>query len=301
VLTAAQGEMAVLARTFERMSGALRDLYANLESKVEDRTRQLVEVNQELEQQRAALEKQSRELEKANRLKSEFLASVSHELRTPLTSVLAFNELLRDGSAGPLTPVQQEYLEDIQESGERLYAHINDLLDLAKMEAGRIILRQETVLLAEIIDRVVRRMQPLAARKGLSLGEACHDRLQLVYADLSKVEQILLNLVSNAIKFTDTGQVEIGSRCIENGEVTIWVRDTGIGIHPEHFELIFEKFRQIDGSSTRTHKGTGLGLALAKHLVEMHGGRIWLESKPGVGSVFYFTLPASSVLSQDLA
>lgn len=294
VLPQARGEMAVLAHTFEHMSGALRDLYANLESKVVERTQQLLAANQELERQRAALEQQSRELEKANRLKSEFLASVSHELRTPLTSLMAFTELLRDGSAGPLTPIQAEYLSDMQESGERLYAHINDLLDLAKIEAGRMVLHMETIPISEVIDRVARRMQPLALRKNLTLQVACIDRMQLVRADPPKLEQVLLNLVSNAIKFTDSGTVEIGCDAPQHQQVTVWVRDTGIGIEADHYELIFEKFRQIDGSSTRTHKGTGLGLALAKHLVEMHGGRIWVESTPEVGSTFFFTLPAST-------
>ncbi|MBI2914802.1 MAG: DUF3365 domain-containing protein [Firmicutes bacterium] len=287
----ASGEMGLLAKEFEEMAESLKDLHDNLEAKVADRTKKLLEVNRKLAEQREVLEAKSKELEKANRLKSEFLSSVSHELRTPLTSILAFAELLLDESSGPITSMQREYLLDLQESAGRLHFNINDLLDLAKIEGGRMVLQCTAFPIAEAVDSAVHRSRSLALKKHIAITVAADPSL-VVHADDGKVEQILLNLLSNAVKFTsDGGSIEVSAGKAGDRDAVVSIKDTGIGICREDFDVIFEKFRQADSSTTRKYPGSGLGLAIAKHLVEMHGGRIWAESEIGRGSTFSFTLP----------
>lgn len=300
----AQGEIAQLASDFALMAERLKSLYEGLEEKVADRTRELYEAYEQLTIRQEELTRINRELVKANRLKSEFLNIVTHELRTPLTAVLAFTELLLEQIPGPLNEKQKELLEDIIESSQQLLHLINDLLDLAKIEAGKMEFHLEEIELAALLQDVSKRMSLLAERKGLQLQVEVPDGTITLHGDRMKVEQILTNLLSNAIKFTPSGgSVTVGLKRNLQG-VTVWVADTGIGIRPEDQEIIFEKFRQVDGSATRSHSGSGLGLALAKHLVEMHHGRIWVESQPGRGSTFYFFLPyepetADAVLKPD--
>jgi two-component system sensor histidine kinase BarA len=283
-------EIGALAQQLHSMALRLKDSYSDLEYQVAMRTRELITANETLKKQQEELQEANRQLARANRLKSEFLASVSHELRTPLTSIIAFVELLLEGTAGELTGQQKEYLEDVLRGSQRLMTSINAILDMAKIEARKMTLKNSSFSLAELIREIEHRMDPVALKKNLELEVDLEGEL-VVYADKQKIEQVIVNLVGNAIKFTPAGgKVTITARQKEK-EILVWVADTGIGIKEEDQEYIFEAFRQVDGSSTRSHQGTGLGLALAKNLVEMHGGTIWVESRPGLGSTFYFTIP----------
>ena len=231
------------------------------------------------------------EAEEANFLKSQFLANMSHELRTPLNAVINFAYLMSLGVDGPLTAEQQDMLNRIGDSGRHLLGLINDILDLAKIESGRIDLFLEKVYLPEVIHGVMSTAVGLTRGKSISLQVAVPDDLPLVQADRNRVRQVLLNLVSNAAKFTDEGDITV--RAASDGEqwVTVSVTDTGIGIRPEDIPRAFSEFVQLDGHMARRTGGTGLGLPIAKKFIEMHGGQIWVESEPGKGSTFYFTLP----------
>ncbi|KKM09512.1 hypothetical protein SY88_18035 [Clostridiales bacterium PH28_bin88] len=283
-------EIGQLSRELRSMALRLKDYYLNLENQVADRTRELSAANEVLKRHQEDLQAANIQLAKANRLKSEFLASVSHELRTPLTSIMAFVELLLEGIGGDINEQQREYLEDVLRGGQRLMTSINAILDMAKIEARKMELKRSTFDLAELVRDVEHRMVPVAIKKGLRLEVELED-LPAVNADRQKIEQVVVNLVSNAFKFTPTGGKVTVSACTGEGEVVVCVTDTGIGIKAEDQEIIFEAFRQVDGSSTRVHQGTGLGLALAKNLVEMHEGRIWVDSQWGVGSKFCFAIP----------
>ncbi len=282
----AAGETALLASVMNSMAAALQNLYTELEARVEERTRRLVEANEVLREKQA-------QLERAQRLQSEFLATVSHELRTPLTSILAFTELLSEEEGVADDPRVSEYLADIRDCAQRLYGQINDLLDLARIEAGRMQLVRERFDLRESIQACLRRIEPLATRKGLAVVPLEPGEPVWVDADRTRIEQVLLNLLSNAVKFTPKGRIA-AKLALAGPVVEVSVSDTGIGIRPEHHAIIFEKFRQVDSSASREYPGSGLGLALARHLVEMHGGRIWVESEPGKGSTFTFTVPLAA-------
>lgn len=287
----AAGETALLASVMNSMAGALKELYTDLEARVQERTHRLSEANARLREKQA-------ELERAQQLQSEFLATVSHELRTPLTSILAFTELLMEEEGVAENSRLREYLTDIRECAQRLYNQINDLLDLARIEAGLMQLNRERFDVRDVIDAGLRRIEPMAARKGLQVVRGSLSESVWVEADRNRVEQVLMNLLSNAVKFTPRGWIAV--EVLPPGErepfVQVRVADSGIGIRPEHQTIIFEKFRQVDSSASREYPGSGLGLALARHLVEMHGGRIWVESEPGKGSTFTFTLPPAPSL-----
>jgi signal transduction histidine kinase len=232
----------------------------------------------------------SAQLEAASRHKSEFLANMSHELRTPLNAVIGFSEVLLQRMFGELNPKQDEYLKDIYASGQHLLSLINDILDLSKIEAGRMELALAPFHLPSAVENAVTLVRERAARHGIALHLDLDPRLGELVGDERKVKQVLLNLLSNAVKFTPEGgriSVRAGQR---DGRVEISVTDTGIGIAPGDQAAIFEEFRQV-GSDERKREGTGLGLTLAKKFVELHGGRIWVESEPGRGSTFAFTLP----------
>jgi GAF domain-containing protein/anti-sigma regulatory factor (Ser/Thr protein kinase) len=235
------------------------------------------------------IQQKSRELEVANRHKSEFLANMSHELRTPLNAIIGFSEVLLQGIFGEVNDKQREYLGDVLSSGKHLLLLINDILDLSKIEAGRMELELATFSLAPALDGALTIVRERAARHGITLGVDVAAHLPSIEADERKVKQILFNLLSNAVKFTaDGGRVEVRARA-ENGDVRVDVHDTGIGIAPEDHARVFEEFQQV--GRERSREGTGLGLTLSKRFVELHGGRIWLESTPGKGSTFSFTLP----------
>jgi signal transduction histidine kinase len=237
------------------------------------------------------IENKSRELEAANRHKDEFLASMSHELRTPLNAVIGFSEVLLDRMFGDVNAKQEEYLDDILASGRHLLSLINDILDLAKIEAGRMELDLEEFDVAQAIDNAVVLVRERATRKGLILDTRVDHGLGSLRGDQRKVKQILLNLLSNAVKFTgEGGRVEVRGQRLD-GQVEISVSDTGIGIAAEDLDAVFEEFRQVGTDYAKKHEGTGLGLTLSRKFVELHGGRIWVKSQPGHGSTFTFTLP----------
>jgi signal transduction histidine kinase len=253
------------------------------------RTAAAVRIARSLIQQ---LDEAKQAAEAASRHKSEFLANMSHELRTPMNSIIGFSEVLLDESLGELTPEERrEFLGNILSSGRHLLTLINDILDLSKVEAGQMELHAEEFSVAEVIRGVLNTIKPLAARKQMGVEEAIDPALLTFVADPGKVKQILYNLLSNAVKFTPE-QGWIGVRAARGqGEARFIVWDTGIGITPEDQGRIFEEFQQMETTAARQYEGTGLGLTLAKKFVELHGGRIWVESAPGQGSTFTFTLP----------
>ncbi len=229
-------------------------------------------------------------LEAASAAKSQFLANMSHEFRTPLNAIIGFTEVLQDLIPGPLNADQREYLGDIHNAGQLLLRLINDVLDLAKVEAGHLELFYETFPIAQTMRETVTALRGAAEKKGLSIQVNLPPDLGLITADQIRLKQILFNLLSNAVKFTDRGGVVV-SGSIESGQLHVAVTDTGIGMRTEDMDRIFVEFSQVDASHARRHEGTGLGLALSKRLVEAHGGRIWLDSKFGEGSTFHVSLP----------
>jgi signal transduction histidine kinase len=237
------------------------------------------------------LEAKSRLLEAASRHKSEFLANMSHELRTPLNAILGFSEVLAERMFGEVNAKQPEYLQDILSSGRHLLSLINDILDLSKVEAGRLELDLGRFHLPTALDNALTLVRERATRHGITLTQTVDEQVGDIVADERKVKQILVNLLSNAVKFTpEGGRVGLSATAAES-VVTIAVTDTGVGIAPEDQAAIFEEFRQVGLDEARRQEGTGLGLTLAKKFVELHGGRIWVESQVGQGSTFSFTLP----------
>jgi signal transduction histidine kinase len=236
------------------------------------------------------LAEKSQQLQLASEHKSQFLANMSHELRTPLNAILGYTELLVDGIYGELPDKPRGVLDRVQENGRNLLALINDVLDLSKIEAGQLTLGLESYQIGPLARNVVDAMQPLAHGKGLSLVATVADDLPAGYGDAHRLRQVLVNLVGNAIKFTDAGEVEI-SVAATDGRFNVAVRDTGPGIAPEDQEKIFGEFQQVDNSSTRRKGGTGLGLAISRQIVKMHGGHLSVVSAPGQGSTFHVDIP----------
>jgi signal transduction histidine kinase len=236
------------------------------------------------------------EMREADQLKSQFLANMSHELRTPLNSIIGFSKVILKEIDGPITDTQREDLQAIYNAGQHLLGLISDMLDISRIEAGKLELSFEDVNVEEVIDGVMSTATGLVKDKPIELVTDTPEDLPLISADRIRVRQVLLNLVSNAAKFTEEGQIAVSARTIrtENEpEVLVAVADTGIGIAPENIDRLFQAFSQVDPSPTRKSGGTGLGLSIARHLVELHGGRIWVESTLGEGSTFAFTLPFS--------
>src|SRR5215831_10912632 len=236
------------------------------------------------------IEDKSRQLEVASQHKSEFLANMSHELRTPLNAIIGFSEVLSERMFGELNEKQEEYLKDIYASGTHLLSLINDILDLSKIEAGRMELELTDFDLPTAIDNALMLVRERAGRRSIALHTNIDNRLGQIQADERKVRQVVLNLLSNAIKFTsEGGRIDVGA-VPKDGSVEVSVSDTGIGIAPEDQEKVFEEFRQV-GTAAKKVEGTGLGLTLCRKYVELHGGRIWVKSEVGQGSTFTFTLP----------
>jgi len=236
------------------------------------------------------IQKTAVRLREMDTLKSQFLANMSHELRTPLNSIIGFSRVMLKGIDGPLTDLQRTDLTSIYNNGQHLLGLINDVLDISRIEAGKIELVFESVDLRSIIDGVMSTAVGLVKDKPVQLIQEVSDDLPIVRADSTRIRQVLLNLMSNAAKFTEKGSITVRAWA-DNEHVTITVADTGVGVPEEYREKIFEEFQQVDGSATRSVGGTGLGLAICRHFVELHSGHIWMESKVGVGSAFTFTIP----------
>jgi signal transduction histidine kinase len=236
------------------------------------------------------IQEKSRQLAEASRHKSQFLANMSHELRTPLNAILGYTELIQDNTYGETSPKMREVMGRIERNGKHLLGLINDVLDLSKIEAGQLTLSLESYSLKDVVQTVYNAVEPLATEKKLAFKVDVQPNLPSGRADERRLTQVLLNLVGNAIKFTDTGEVVI-SASSGNGSFALSVRDTGPGISQTDQAKLFQEFQQADNSTTRAKGGTGLGLAISKRIIEMHGGRIWVESRPGQGSTFSLTLP----------
>lgn len=238
------------------------------------------------------------ELEARDGLKTQFLANISHDLRTPLTAVITHAEILRDGILGPLTTRQLESISGIINGGRQLLGQVGEILTYARGAANQLTLTRTCFDLREVVHQLGALNESLVSRKGLQLISDIPADLEEVHADREKVSHIVGNLIGNAIGFTPRGgQVWVRARRAENeygAECVVEVGDTGVGIDPEHHQLVFEEFAQVDSSASRPHHGTGLGLTIARKLVELHGGRIWLESELGSGSRFFFTIPYPS-------
>jgi signal transduction histidine kinase/DNA-binding response OmpR family regulator len=272
-------ELGDLAAAFNRMATALQDLYANLEAKVAERT--------------ATLKATNLELARASQVKSEFLARMSHDLRTPLNAVIGFADLLLTQQVGPLTDKQERYLGHVANAGRHLMVLINDILDLTRVEAGKLEIHPELCHVPTILEETLALFRSQALARRITLAMEVGTPLGDLMADRIRLQQILHNLVSNAVKFTpEGGIVSVSARQI-GLEVELCVRDTGVGVPPEDHERIFEVYQQV-GSAEGRQKGTGLGLAITKRLVELHGGTIRLKSAPGQGSTFTVRLPGAS-------
>ena len=265
-------EFGVLAEHMNRMSRELERLDA--------------------EQRRAAAELRSlnARLEEASRAKSEFLASMSHELRTPLNAILGFTELILDGLYGEVPATLQEPIADVQTNARHLLRLINDVLDLSKIEAGRMELAPADYAVGDVLETVRASLRSLASEKGLEFSVAAPPDPPLAHGDAKRITQCLLNLAGNAIKFTRQGRVEIAA-AVDGKTLRYRVSDTGIGIPADQLDNIFGEFRQVDATIAREFGGTGLGLSITKKFVELHGGRIWVESEPGKGSTVFFEVP----------
>lgn len=294
-------------------------LIEELESKVIERTKEFEDANRELQTVNRELFLRREEADAASRSKTDFLANMSHELRTPLNAILGFSEILQQGMAGPITDKQKEFLGDISTSGSDLLSLITDILDLSKIEAGKFDLQLETFIVEDIIKSSLVMFKEKALKHKIKLSSDIDNALTGITADQRKLKQIIVNLLSNAFKFTpDGGSVWVNARKVvrdqssgiekagisEKGPIPkpqqptpdgdfleISVSDTGIGISKENQQRLFQPFQQIETSLTRKYSGTGLGLSLCRRLIELHGGRIWVESEPGKGSRFVFVIP----------
>jgi signal transduction histidine kinase/DNA-binding response OmpR family regulator len=292
-----QGEVSTLINAFNEMmaqieesEAGLKKAHDELEHRVEERTAELVRARKEVEAYSESILRAKEDIERASKFKDQFLSTMSHELRTPLNAVLGFSELLSDARYGPLNDRQQRYVNHIHVSGQHLLQLINDILDLSKIEAGRLQLTLEDVPVYVSFAEVSGALQPLVDNRSQELVQSAARDL-VVRADGTRFRQMLMNLLGNAIKFTpEDGKIELTARS-QGDFVRVEVRDSGPGIPEEEQGRIFEAFHRLKQSDKAT-EGTGLGLAITRRLVELHGGCLGLESKPGSGSCFYFTLPA---------
>ena len=276
----------------ETLYEALKRLYGELEERVRAATADLAEQNRQLHWQ-------AEELEKANRLKSDFLASMSHELRTPINALIGYSALMLDRLFGELTEQQVGGLKRMQGAANHLRELVNDILDLARIEAGRMPVHVEAVRLADVVEEMAEQVAPMVREKRLRFERAVPADLPLLRTDRLKVKQILLNLLSNAVKFTHEGGVTVTVRATDDGGAVVTVADSGIGIAMEHQDAIWEDFRQVDQSRTREYGGTGLGLSIVRKLAAALGGSVSMTSEPGRGSTFVVELPACAPGSDE--
>ena len=291
----------------------LQEAKDGLERRVEERVVELSEVNQELRQEiwerkqaQEKMRKAKRVAETANRSKSEFLANMSHELRTPMNHIIGFTELVLDEHFGKLNHTQEEYLSDVHSSSKHLLSLINDILDLSKVEAGKLEYKPTKVYLSDLLTNSLIMIKEKAVKNGIEISSELDGIPDHVTADERMLKQILYNLLSNAVKFTpDGGHIDLAAKCVLGGAmppqnkrgpskeyIQISITDSGIGLKKENLEMVFQPFEQVENSTSRRFQGTGLGLSLSKRFVELHGGEIWAESEgEGLGAIFSFTLP----------
>ena len=296
-------ELEVQARSLKESQAQLESQQAELEqtnSQLEEQAQLLEHQRDEVANAQAVLAEKAADLERANQYKSEFLANMSHELRTPLNSSLILAKILADNRGGNLTAEQVKFAQTISSAGNDLLAIINDILDLSKIESGKVELAPEQVLIARTIDELARTFQPVAESKGLGFKVAVEPAApERIETDAQRLGQILRNLVSNALKFTQTGAVSVRVAPGEGRTLRFEVQDTGIGISEHQQEIIFDAFRQADGSTHRKYGGTGLGLTISRDLARLLGGEITVMSTPGRGSTFTLTLPLAYIASSD--
>ncbi len=267
-----------------------RDEFGALATRMNQMSRELHRLYTDQRQAAQQLQTLNEELERASKAKSDFLASMSHELRTPLNAILGYSELMLDEIYGEVPAKIRDVLERVQQSGRHLLGLINDVLDLSKIEAGRMELSPTEYSVGDIVDTVSSSLRSLAAEKGLGFVAGAQADIPVAFGDGQRITQCLMNLAGNALKFTKQGRVAIWVE--RQGETLVYrVSDTGIGIPQDQLESIFAEFRQADSAITREFGGTGLGLSITKKFVEMHGGRIWVESEVGKGSTFFFSIP----------
>jgi len=258
---------------------------------------QLIRKNQELERQQQEIQMQNFKLLEASQLKSDFLASITHELRTPMNAIIGFSQILLRPKLGQLTHQQADMIERILNNGKHLLILLNEVLDFSRLEAGRLNFKAEIFDISKVINLAIGEMRSLADAKNLSLLMQTDLQNTLIFNDPVRVKQILINLLSNAIKFTESGGIWVEVKELPENQVAIIVQDTGIGIASRDFKSIFEAFRQVDQTITRKYPGTGLGLAIIDSLVRMMGGKIFIESKLGFGSMFKIELPRQIISS----
>ena len=255
----------------------LRSLNEELEKRVEERTKELKLLNVELQ--------------KAIRVKSDFLTNISHELRTPLTAVMGYCDIFLEKKIGELNEQQFKFMKAIQKNCKSLLAQVNNLLDLAKLEAGKLAISEKDFNFPRLVSEATVSVEPMASKKNISITASLDPAAQTVFGDPDRLEQILINLLDNAIKFTNyAGRISISSKDLGD-RILISVEDSGIGIKQEDLGTIFEKFKQVESVLSKRYPGSGIGLAIVKSLVEAHGGNIQVESAPGKGSKFIFTIP----------
>lgn len=295
VLVNKQDEIGVLAVNFNRMADELEAAHTalqksndELEIKISERTAELNQRNQELAASNTRLEEMSLH-------KSQFLANMSHELRTPLNSIIGYTKLILNKLEGDINEEQEKDLQAVYNNGKNLLELINGLLDLSKIEAGKTVLSCGIFDVSEFIHEVTATIEPLVKEKGLTLTCTIAPGIERIYADRAKTRQVLINIMGNAVKFTSKGGITLNLS--ENDEYFVFsVADTGMGIKKEDMETIFDSFVQVGPSQIAGYAGTGLGLAVSKQFIEMQGGKIWVESEPGHGSTFFFTLPKEQIL-----
>jgi signal transduction histidine kinase len=273
-----------------RISVSNRDEFGVLADRINHMSEELQRFDREQRIAAAELVHLNDQLAQSSKAKSEFLANMSHELRTPMNAILGFTEMVLDGLYGEVPPALKEPMMDIQVNGRHLLRLINDVLDLSKIEAGRMELALGEYSVREVVDIVHISLRSLAAEKGLDFTTRVPDDIPVAYGDNRRLTQCLMNLAGNSIKFTRQGRVEIGVE-LAGDELIYRVTDTGIGIPTNELENIFGEFRQVDATVTREFGGTGLGLSITKKFVEMHGGRIWVESEVGEGCTFFIAVP----------
>ncbi|MGA7262392.1 MAG: HAMP domain-containing sensor histidine kinase [Stellaceae bacterium] len=257
----------------------------------------LLEAKQQAEKAASVAHEAMLKARAADRAKSNFLANMAHELRTPLNAIIGFSELIKLDQSR-MRGNYPEYAGHIHDAGTILLDIINGILDIARIEAGRILLQEELIAVGELIQSSISTMRPIAQRKSIEIDCNTERPSTMIYVDATKLKQVMLNLLSNAVKFTESGgRIQIDSVTNKNGDLVLSIRDTGIGIPPEQIERILQPFEQIADHLTREHEGTGLGLPIARALIELHGGELVLSSQPGAGTTARLRLPGDRVRS----